>query len=376
MAACPPALYVHLPFCETKCPYCDFNSYALGTTDRVDRYLDALVAEMEARGVPRDPPTIFVGGGTPTVVEAAQLARYLAEIAKRVTPRPEREFTVEANPGSLTPEKIAILREAGVNRISLGAQSIYDKHLRTLGRVHDAAQVGEAIGWVRAGGAFDLNLDFIHSVPGMTLREWVQTLEQAIAWEPEHLSCYALIFERGTPFAAWRQAGILARSPEELELAMFRMTHRILERAGFSRYEISNYSKPEKHCRHNVTYWRNERYIGIGAGAHSYLDGWRLGNERNPDRYVEAIRGRGEAFGTRERLTGLDGARETIILGLRTAEGVNLRAVGKRFGVEIERYFADRIDRLLEAGLVHLDPRLRLARRGWRLADEVAQEFL
>jgi len=376
MTAPAPALYVHIPFCETKCPYCDFNSFAMGPASDVDRYLEALEMEFEARGVPRDPPTIFVGGGTPTVVEPEQLARYLDAITRRVAPRAGREFTVEANPGSLTPQKIGLLREAGVTRISLGVQSTHDRHLKTLGRVHSVAQVSQAVAWVRAGGEFDLNLEFIHSVPGMTLEEWAQTLERAVAWQPEHLSCYALTFERGTPFFGRLEGGTLIRTPEELELTMFRLTNRLLCRAGFEHYEISNYCLPGKMCEHNVTYWRNCGYIGFGAGACSHLDGWRLGNERNVARYIEAIDRRKEAFVSREKLTGIEGVRETIVLGLRLAEGVDLVEVGERFGIDVEQYFADRIDRLLEGGLVHLDPRLRLARRGWRLADEIAQEFL
>ncbi len=369
-----PALYVHIPFCETKCPYCDFNSFAIEGRD-VDGYLDALAREMDARGVPPTPPTIFIGGGTPTVVTPGQLARYLSDIARRLRPDPAREFTVEANPGSLTREKVAVLRDHGVNRVSLGAQSLFDRHLRTLGRVHDAAHVEEAYRMVREGGIPRVNLDFIYGVPGMTLADWAATLETAISWAPDHLSCYALIFEPGTEFHARRSAGQLQAIAEERELAMFRYTERRLRRAGLFRYEISNFARPGEECRHNLVYWRNGEYAGFGAGAFSFLDGRRTGNERHLGRYANAVRARGDALATDERLAPEAAARETIVLGLRTAEGVDVAQVEARYGVEL-RGLVETVARLRASGLVAPDGRLRLARRGWRVADEVAAAFL
>lgn len=369
-----PALYVHIPFCETKCPYCDFNSFAVAGRD-VDGYLDALRREMDARGVPPSPPTLFIGGGTPTVVEPEQLARYLSSIVARLRPDPAREFTVEANPGSLTREKVAVLREHGVNRVSLGAQSLFDRHLRTLGRVHDAAHVEEAYRMVREGGIRRANLDFIYAVPGMTLAEWARTLETAISWGPDHLSCYALAFEPGTEFHARRAAGRLAGIAEDRELAMFRYTERRLRRAGILRYEISNFARPGEECRHNLVYWRNEEYAGFGAGAFSFLGGRRTGNERHLGRYAAAVRARGHAITSEERLSRGDAAREAIVLALRTAEGVDVAQVEARYGVDLRELEAT-IERLRRMRVVAPDGRLRLARRGWRVADEVSAAFL
>ena len=370
-----PSLYVHIPFCETKCPYCDFNSFAIEGRD-VDGHLDALRREMDARGVPRNPATVFIGGGTPTAVEPAQLRRYLADIAARLEPNPTREFTVEANPGSLTREKIDILAEFGVNRISLGAQSVFDHHLKTLGRVHSVAQIEEAVGLVRESAVREFNLDFIYAVPGLTMREWADTLDRVVAWEPDHLSCYALIFEPGTEFFAQRRAGRMRAAPEPLELAMFRYTERRLRRAGLLRYEISNFARPGRECRHNLTYWRNQDYAGYGAGAFSFLGGERSGNERNLGRYAEAVRARGDAVATRERLEPAAAAAEMIALGLRTAEGVDLGEVARRFDVDVEAGHRERIEELARARYVVADGRLRLARRGWRVADEIAAAFL
>jgi oxygen-independent coproporphyrinogen-3 oxidase len=369
-----PSLYVHIPFCETKCPYCDFNSFAIDGRD-VDGYLEALRREMDARSVPPDPPTIFIGGGTPTVVSPDQLARYLKDIVARLRPDPAREFTVEANPGSLTAEKVAILREHGVNRVSLGAQSLYERHLRTLGRVHGVADVGDAYAMVRDAGIPRVNLDFIYGVPGMTLAEWAATLETAISWRPDHLSCYALIFEPGTEFHARRSAGRLKPIAEDRELAMFRYTERRLRRAGILRYEISNFARPGEECRHNLVYWRNGEYAGFGAGAFSYLDGRRAGNERHLARYADAVRARGGAVASEERLSGEAAAREAIVLGLRTTAGVDVEAVERRYGVELGG-LRGTIERMRALGLVASEAPLRLARRGWRVADEVAAAFL
>jgi len=370
-----PSLYVHIPFCETKCPYCDFNSYAVEGRD-VPGYLDALRREMDARGVPPDPPTLFVGGGTPTVVEPDTLRAYLEDLVQRLEPDPAREFTVEANPGSLTPEKVAVLAEAGVNRISLGAQSLFARHLKTLGRVHAVEDVEDACRMARDGGIAQVNLDFIYAVPGQTMREWAETLDRAVAWEPDHLSCYALVFEPGTEFFARRAAGRLRPAPERLELAMFRYTERRLRRAGYRRYEVSNFARPSRECQHNISYWRNGSYVGFGAGAFSFEAGVRSGNERNLGRYARLVRECGGAAVTRERLDPEAAARETVALGLRMAEGVDLGEVADRFGVDLSARYGPLVDRLRAERYVRSDGRLRLARRGWRVADAVAAEFL
>jgi oxygen-independent coproporphyrinogen-3 oxidase len=365
------ALYVHVPFCETKCPYCDFNSFAVEGLD-VDGYLDALAREMDARGVPHDPSTVFIGGGTPTVVTPEQLERYLRDITARLRPDPDREFTVEANPGSLTAEKVAVLEECGVNRISVGAQSIFPHHLATLGRVHDRADIEQAVALVRDSKIARFNLDFIYGIPGMQRREWIETLEQALAWDPGHLSCYALIYEPGTEFTRRKQAGSLRPIAEEDELFCFRWTERRLRTAGYERYEISNFARPGQACAHNINYWHNRSYAGFGAGAHSYLDRCRMANERRLDRYVSLVAEAGSAVVSRERLEADEAARETVAFGLRTAAGVDLGEVGARFGVDLHDLLDSPIREMEAARLVVRDPRLRLRRRGWRLADAVA----
>ncbi|MHC4932170.1 MAG: radical SAM family heme chaperone HemW [Planctomycetota bacterium] len=370
-----PAIYVHIPFCEAKCPYCDFNSYALEGRDS-DAYLDALDAEFEARTLPRDPPSIYVGGGTPTVLEPKRIERYLKALTSRIRIDPGREFTVEANPGTLTAEKIAVLREAGVNRISIGAQSLRDRHLKTLGRVHRAEEVEEAYRMARDGGIRQVSLDFIYSLPGMTFREWTEDLERALQWKPDHLSCYSLTFEPGTEFFARRESGRLDPAPERVELSMFRWTERRLRTAGLLRYEISSYARPGMECRHNLAYWRNDPYVGFGAGAVSHVAGERLGNEHDPIRYAKAVAETGRAFASRERLPAAAAAREMVVLGLRTAEGVDLGEVERRYGVSLCGPYGPLIASLRKGGFLRASGRLRLARRGWKVADEIASRFL
>jgi oxygen-independent coproporphyrinogen-3 oxidase len=368
-------LYVHIPFCETKCPYCDFNSFAIEGRD-VDGYLAALSRELDLRGVPSRPSTIFIGGGTPTVLEPAQIDRYLSDLLERIEPDATREFTVEANPGSLTAEKLQVLRAHGVNRLSIGAQSLYDQHLARIGRVHRAADVEEAFRLARDASFSNVSLDFIYAIPGLTLAEWAATLDTVVGWGPEHLSCYALIFEPGTEFHARRAAGTLRPTAERVELAMFRFTERRLRSAGYRRYEISNFARPGRECEHNLNYWRNGSYVGFGAGAYSYEGGERFGNARSLASYQGALAAGRLPVVSRERLQRDASLRETVALALRTADGVDLDEVGARFGVDARATFRGPIDRLTKSGYLEREGRLRLSRRGWRVADAVASEFL
>jgi oxygen-independent coproporphyrinogen-3 oxidase len=370
-----PSVYVHLPFCPSKCPYCDFNSYEIEGED-VDAYIDALQLEFDARGFPPDPRTIYVGGGTPTVLSPGQLARCLDLLGERARPRPGREFTVEANPGTLSPAIVQVLKEAGVNRLSIGAQSFEDRHLETLGRAHDAGDVDEAYRRARAAGIATISLDLIYAVPGMSTRDWIETLERALSLGPDHLSCYALTYEAGTPFSARRSAGALDALDEETELSMFRWTGRLLGAAGFHRYEVSSYAPPGRECQHNITYWHNYSYVGFGAGAHSYLEGRRAANERDPSVYAESIGRKGDAVVFEERLDGKAGAGEMIALALRTAHGADLEVVSARFGLDAAVEFRAVIEPLSAAGLLEDAGRLRVTRRGWRVVDAIAAEFL
>lgn len=277
-------LYVHIPFCIRKCYYCDFNSFRLRGPER-DHFLDLLeqeadrwAARLEAAGGVPVLDTLYVGGGTPTTLEAGQLARLFGALRQRFPLAPQAEITVEANPGTLTLEKLAALREAGVNRLSLGAQVFDDGLLRRLGREHDAAAIETSVALAREAGIPSLNLDLIFALPGQDLRGWRATLQRALALEPDHLSCYSLIIEEGTPFYRWHQMGRLPRPDEEEELAMYQAAIEAAEGVVLAQYEISNFARPGHQSRHNLIYWRNQPYLGLGPGAHSWWEGVRRAN--------------------------------------------------------------------------------------------------
>lgn len=377
------SLYVHIPFCERKCPYCDFNSHA-GQDEMIPAYLDAL--EREIRETPWDGgslSTLFVGGGTPTTVPADGLVRVLRAADERFGLQSGCEITIEANPGSSDAEKFAALRKAGVNRLSIGVQSWENRLLAFLGRVHDADEAERAYRAARAAGFDNVNLDLIHSLPGQTVEGWADALRRTAALSPEHVSAYCLTIESDTAFGASYRRGALTPLPDETQRAMLRTTEEVLASAGCAQYETSNFARPSRVCRHNLTYWRREPYLGVGAGAHSFLtdtDGVELRswNMRPPAAYIAAIEAKGSASAGGERIGLTEALDETILLSLRTTEGIDLERMALRFG-EAAR---DEIERAAEgaemASLVGFsEDRLRLAlsTEGRLLADAVILEL-
>lgn len=390
------ALYVHIPYCPRKCLYCDFNSY--GGTARAghEAYVAALEREMEhwarrfaSGSLPAPPPgipagdpvvaTVFTGGGTPTQLDADLLARVIRRIRELFPVAPDAEFTVEANPGSVDVEgeKLAAAREAGANRISLGVQAIQDDLLRRLGRVHTAREAEEAVRLARLAGFRNLNVDLMYGLPGQTADHFRETLEWAVAQGPDHVSAYSLIVEDGTAFHSLYETGRLLLPPEEEEEAMDRLAESFLAARGYERYEISNYARPGYRCRHNLVYWGNEEYLGLGAGAHSYLGGRRFWNVRLPAAYRQAVLERGTAEEGGEVLDLSGQMAETMILGLRLTDGVEEERFLRRFGRSLAEVYGAVLDRLERAGLVaRAGGRWRLTPRGLRLGNRVWAEFL
>lgn len=375
----PPALYIHVPFCRRKCHYCDFASVPL-EADLVKRYLGALKreAERELASWPAgwEVPSIYIGGGTPTALEPEDLEAVLAVAA--LFPRaPGAEWTVEANPGTLDRAKLALLAAAGVNRLSLGVQSFDDDLLSFLGRVHTAREAEEAWDMARSAGFSNLNLDLIYAIPGQTLGAWRRTLKRAVSLQPEHLSAYSLSIEPGTEFGRRAEAGSLKPVAEELDLSMYRAAQELLGEAGLKQYEISNFARPGFECRHNLVYWRNEPYLGLGPAATSYLSGVRRTNREDVGEYVRALTAGEDPTAAREVATLELGMAETVILGLRLTEGIAWERFYGRFGRDLRDVFADPIRRLTRAGLVEADAQgLRLTPRGLPVANRVFQEFL
>lgn len=370
----PLALYIHVPFCASKCAYCDFASFP-GREGDWGRYFEALWGELDGWRGRLDgyqAVTAFVGGGTPTLVPAAYIKETLDRARALLPFIPDAEITVEGNPGTLTPQKLAVYRAAGVNRLSLGAQSFDDGLLKSLGRIHTSAQIGEAVRMARDAGFGNLNLDLMYALPGQSTEAWSATLDAAISLGVEHLSAYSLIVEDGTPMAARVASGAAVVPDDDAVNAMQRAAVARLARAGYGRYEISNYAKPGFECRHNLVYWRRGDYLGLGCAAHSLLDGVRFNNPAALDGYLAGGRREGE-----QRLTRDDAMEETLMLSTRTARGLDLAAWRRDFGAPFERGREAALARLTRGGLIEAEGGfLRLTLRGMEVQNAVVLELL
>jgi oxygen-independent coproporphyrinogen-3 oxidase len=368
-----------VPFCETKCSYCDFYSLPGGRKGREpEEYLDALDRELAARAPAGfAPETVFVGGGTPTVLSAAELRRLGAILRARCDLSRVREWTVEANPGTLEAAKIDALLSSGVDRVSMGVQSFDDRILKSVGRIHDAATARAAVRDLRAAGVPRISVDLLFAVPGQGAETFARDLDEAVALGTGHLSCYALLYEEGTTMLAREKRGLVRREPEELEREMLLGARRRLGEAGFRPYEISNFARPGQECLHNQVYWRNGPYLGIGVSAASYLGGERSSNVRDLKAYLDRVGRGGDAAAERERLDPRGVLGETVMLGLRLDEGIGLDDLRARTGLDARALFGPLLARLAAAGLVALDgDRFRLTEDGIPLADAVIAEFL
>ncbi|HEX3014775.1 MAG TPA: radical SAM family heme chaperone HemW, partial [Desulfobacteria bacterium] len=358
-----PGAYVHIPFCVRKCNYCDFPSVPVAGWD-VEEYLDALDQEMAFTGK-LAVSSLFVGGGTPSVLTLRQLERLFKGVTRSLTLVPGAEITVEANPGTVDLEKLLLLKQLGVNRLSLGVQSFDDFLLRRLGRIHSAEQAVEAYQLARQAGFANINLDLMHGLPGQTMKAWQKTLQQAVSLRTEHLSVYGLIIEENTPFGDAYDAGSLTLPEEELRADMMLWTKKYLEGEGYKHYEISNYARPGFECRHNQIYWRNLPYLGFGAGAASYWQGIRRTNHADIAKYIAAVKSATAPVAESERADITQQMSETMFLGLRLLSGVNKQQFATRFGQEIDCVYGNQIRELQAKGLLIVDDQsLRLSERG------------
>ncbi|KAF0994447.1 radical SAM family heme chaperone HemW [Geobacillus sp. TFV-3] len=371
--------YFHIPFCAHICHYCDFNKvFAAGQP--IDDYLRAMDKEMAwtAAEFGSQLKTLFIGGGTPTVLEPAQLGRLLASIHRHFQFDPQTaEFTVEANPDGLTKEKLAILRDAGVNRLSLGAQTFDDQLLQAIGRTHRRGDVIRAVALAREVGFQNISIDLMYGLPGQTLEQFTADLEAAFSLHVPHLSAYSLILEPRTIFYnEWRK-GRLRLPSEEMEAEMYEAAMEQMAAAGYRQYEISNYALPGFESRHNLTYWNNEEYYGIGAGAHSYINGVRRANIGPIRHYISAIERSQWPHRDVRRLTTREQMEEEMFLGLRKTEGVSKACFRQKFGRDLHDIFGAAIRREIENGrLEETVTHIRLTKRGKLLGNEVFAAFL
>ena len=371
-------LYVHLPFCVVKCTYCDFYSVVDDGHDR-ELFVDALLSEARARA-PRDPATVFFGGGTPSYLSEAQLER-LFEGLEEVTGfrSSAREVTVECNPESLTPSKARLLRSLGADRLSIGVQSLDPAILELFGRAHGNEQSFAAYRSAREAGFERVSLDVIYAVPGQELEPWLADLERILALGPDHLSAYSLAFEEGTSFTRWLKEGRLQRLSEDLELEFFQRTRERLGEAGLPAYEVSNFSPNNQQCAHNIGYWRNEPYVGLGPSAVSKLEHTRSGNPRSLAQWQKEALAQGSALAWHETLSPVGRLGETWWLGLRMTAGVEPARARKQSGfTDSESDPAEELARELgaEGWLEESSGAWRLSPKGLPLTDAISSRFL
>lgn len=372
------AVYVHFPFCVRKCAYCDFNSRPAAAGE-MERYLDALLAQIAS--CPSVPATsVYFGGGTPTLYPPAHLQRVLEAVVERFPLAAGAEVTVEANPGTVTAQSLRELRAAGFTRLSLGVQSFDDHELAILGRIHSGADARRAVEDARAAGFEDLSVDLIRGLPGQTLPAWEDNLRKAVALGPDHISAYGLSLEPGTPLAVRVAQGALAQ-PASGDPEWVRVTVDLLKKAGYERYEVSNFARPGHVCRHNLAYWHNRPYLGIGAGAWSYEIGARGAvRYRNLPDIAEfcdaALRG-GDLVAERDSQDLHTAAAEALMVGLRLAEGVSVEDIRQRFGLDLRARHGTLVRQLVAAGLMLDDGvQLRLTFQGMLVQSAVAERFL
>ena len=371
----PRAAYLHVPFCAHRCGYCDFTLVA-GRDDLTDDYLRAMSVELASLETPREVDTVFFGGGTPTHLPPRQLAELLELTQKWFVLAPGYEWSVEANPFGLSDEKIELLADAGVNRISLGVQSFDADVLKLLERDHRADEVVSAVERIRRR-IENVGLDLIFGVPGQSLDLWRETLSKAIKLKPTHLSTYGLTFEKGTAFWTRREKGALAQLPDELERDMYAATMGDLAVAGFEHYEISNFARHGFRCRHNQTYWQAIPYYGFGPGAARYINGVRSSNHRSTTTWIKRVLAGERAIGMTEELEPEHRAREALVLGLRQLEGVRRDRFQQLTGFDLDELAGSEIARQLAAkNIDDFGDGIRLSRTGIFLADSVIVDFL
>ena len=360
-------LYIHIPFCHSRCPYCDF-AFVVGQTHLAKRYTDAVIVELQHRMQSARPAfnTLYFGGGTPSAIPPRQLARILARVKNAVSP--DAEITAEVNPNDHA--HFEKLREHGINRLSLGIQAFVDRTLKALGRFHTASEATAACHAARTAGFENISIDLMFGAPGQTCEEWDTSLQRAIDLCPEHISVYGLTIEPHTNFARRLQKGQLDLPIETDQAAMYLRAIDQLESAGYAQYEISNFARPGFASRHNRKYWRDRAYLGVGMGAHSYLDNRRFWNTRDLMAYIQRVEAGGEACDRAETLTPTQRAIERVMLGLRQRRG--LRANFSRHPKIRKHYLAMAKRDLIE----QIDDRIRLTRRGLLLADWVCAELV
>jgi len=374
-------LYVHVPFCEKKCHYCDFTSYA-GLNHLASPYVTALLNEIKAFGQSLDSPrlkSVYFGGGTPSILPLRAVDEIMGRVAESFSLDQDAEVSMEVNPGTVNISKLLSYRKSGINRLSVGAQSFNDAILRTLGRIHTSSQISYTVKSARSAGFRNINLDLMFALPGQDLIEWGNSLKRAVSLNPEHISTYNLVIEEGTPFHDRKPS--LPLPTEDEECLMYQDAIETLTASGFEHYEISNFARSGYRCRNNMTYWNNEEYIGAGAGATSYINMSRFSNTRSVEEYIKSWSAPHPENLKNKYEKGLRTAEqelsETMFLSLRLVGGIDLIKLKNRYGGALISRYNDTVKELADDGLVELSgSKLKLTRRGLFLANEVFEKFV
>lgn len=373
-------LYIHIPYCPRKCGYCDFNSHNINA-EEMESYANALFQELEyyarSPAAEREITTIFLGGGTPTTMPVHLLEELFKKIGNRFKVSDDCEITFEANPATVSLEPLQRLRSAGYNRISIGVQSFHERELKFLDRIHSVDEIHLTVDRAKEAGFDNFSMDLMFALPGQTMDRWESNLAQALDKNPPHLSTYNLTIEPETAFHKLQSQGKLVMPPDDFQLEFYKKTIRTLTDAGYGHYEISNFCKPGKECRHNLIYWNNEETLGLGAGASSYMNGARFKNLCLPSRYIREIENKGTAVEFSEQLEPRRAMGETLMLGLRMLQGMAIAPFEERFQTSFDKVFQDVAPPLLEKNLITMDEdRIALSPQGLFLADSVILEFM
>ncbi len=370
-------LYIHIPLCISRCRYCDFYRVTPGEWNDAALFLQCLEAELTRLPAGFAPETVFVGGGTPTALEPDDYAKMLEAIHRRINLSNVVEFSSEANPGTLTPDKLAVMRAGGINRVSIGVQSFNDRALRLLGRIHESQAAVDGYYMLREAGFDNVNIDLIQSIPGMTPDDVLADARKVAELGPEHVSFYNLIYESGTPLTHDRDEGRVSEPGEDEEADNYFAVKAVLEDAGYDHYEISNFSKAGRQCLHNVLYWQGGEYFGCGPSAHSHWRGKRFGNIANLQIYCDRLQRGDRPFDEMEQLSSEEKARETLVMWLRMTDGVDLARFEELTGHSVDSLCGDGMASMVEEGLLRRSKsRLALSREALFVSNAVFSELV
>ena len=372
------SLYIHIPFCAQKCLYCDFPSFA--RKDHLRKaYIEALnkeIISLREKHNNLEINTIFIGGGTPSVLEADELECLLKEVAK-LNMAKDIEYSMECNPGNLTEEKLEVMKKYGVNRISMGLQAKQDNLLKGLGRIHNYKTFKENFLLAKKVGFNNINVDLMFGLPNQRLNEWEETLREIISLEPAHISAYSLIIEEGTAFYNLYENDKLKLPTEEEERKMYHLAKKILEENGFNQYEISNYAKERKECRHNLAYWNMDNWIGVGSAAASYINGKRIKNISSVEKYINSINEKREAVEEIINNSKNDNMEEFMFMGLRKINGIDENEFKNRFSMNINDVYGEILNKYIDEGLlIRESGRIFLSEKGIEISNIIMADFL